>query len=1049
MIFFCAITAAVLILALAPGCRVKDEHPAQKRLQAAVHPTVYVTPADIERARQNSARYPWAKAIADGILAVADEWAARDDAWILAQVPGKGACFAYGFTGCPICGASFGMWDKARASFDNPGHVTCANGHVLPDAAHPDPGTGWVAPDGRIHYFVGSYNAWVIEKLTLTAAENLAYAYSLTGDDRCAAKAALILDAVASIYPSCDKGSWDYPSTPPSGRLDRPWYQVSRVLVRLIDHYDQIYNSSSLDQPSLTAGLTRRQNIETNMLRNGAAYCYEQSQAGGLNNGEADYIRGTLAAGILLDIPEYISWAVDGPYGIYSLLENNISRDGQYYESSPLYSDHARNLYVTYAEPLLNCRREPYPNGLDLYAHPKMRAALTLLNLSIAGAGHLPPYGDTMPDLSRLDPGPTPENTSDLMAARRLYERTPDSPEKTRAAALRYYLADSPAGKPQGEAGDPNWLLFHQTELPAQVPPLPAELERRITGTHFLGQEGLGLLRTGKRAETALLLRFGPSLNHGHYDDLGYNLFGLGYELTYDLGYEYANTHTEVGFAKQTTSHNLVVVDETSQQGLTGGSLHLFADFPGVKVIEASSENSYAGKGVSLYRRTMALVGEGPGAFLVDILRVKGGSRHDYLTHFRGGLGNLAGVALGRADRGSLAGPEFAWGSRQLNDGDMEGHPQQYYWNPPPGNGYGFLVHPRRGKMNGAVSAEWQVDKDAHVRMILAPGPQTEIVAADAPGIKPIFPRADFVIARRRGKNLSSSFASVVEPFVESPSVQGVEDVPLSGEPDRIAARALVISRSDGTKDYLYSALDDGTRTGGSLSFGGRFVLARVKDGALEALYLIGAQEFQGFGWTVKPGTAGWDSDVESVDIAGSALTTSADLPDDGRLDGAMIIFSNPGYSRATSYRIAKITKEAGRTRILLDETVVLGKGEATEVKGQKTLVSRIPHEYARSVYRQESGFFRGKRILSASGAETKILRATPGKTLELEVEAASVFKPGEVFHYIDIQQGDKFRVDAIGRLERLPSGEYQYTGTAGADIQPPDNVRLLPGTVR
>ena len=97
-------------------------------------------------------------------------------------------------------------------------------------------------------------------------------------------------------------------------------------------------------------------------------------------------------------------------------------------------------------------------------------------------------------------------------------------------------------------------------------------------------------------------------------------------------------------------------------------------------------------------------------------------------------------MALGPARRGSLAGPEFAWGSMQLNDGDMEGHPQQYYWNPPPGNGYGFLIHPRRGKMTGPVTAEWQVDNDARVRMILAPGPQTEIVTADAPRIKPNFP---------------------------------------------------------------------------------------------------------------------------------------------------------------------------------------------------------------------------------------------------------------------------------------------------------------------
>ena len=670
---------------------------------------------------------------------------------------------------------------------------------------------------------------------------------------------------------------------------------------------------------------------------------------------------------------------------------------------------------------------------------------LTLLNLSIAGAGHLPPYGDTVPDLSRIDVKSKPENTSDLMAAKRLYERTADGPEKVRAAALRLHLAESPAGKPQGEAGDPFWLLFHQTEPPAEVPPLPAEFERRISGTHFLGQEGLALLRTGARGETAVLFRFGPSLNHGHFDDLGYNLFGLGYELTYDLGYQLANTHTQVGFAKQTTSHNLVVVDETSQHGLTGGSLHLFAGFPGVKVIEA-----LLGKLLRRERRLPLPPDDGsrrrrPGRVSRRPLPRQGRQPPRLSRPFPGSPRERRRERPSdRPQRGSLAGPEFAWGSKQLNDGDMEGHPQQYYWNPPPGNGYGFLVHPRRGRMTGPVSAEWQADDSARVRMMLAPSPQTEIVTADAPGIKPGFPRADFVIARRQGKDLAGTFASVIEPFEKSAAVQGIENLPIAEAGDGIAARGLSISLAGGAKDYLYSALDERTRTADGLSFGGKFILARAKDGALEALYFIGGREFRGFGWTVKPESAGWDGDVEDVDIEGSVLSTAADLPDDGRLDGAVITFSNPAYSRTTSYRVAKITKAAGLIKVRLDETVVLGKGEATEVKGQNTLSSRIPHEYARSVYRQESGFFRGKLIRSVSGAETHVVRATPGKALELEVENASAFKPGETFHYIDIQKGDRFRIDAVGRLERLPSGEYRFTGTAAADIQPPAGAGIV-----
>ena len=39
----------------------------------------------------------------------------------------------------------------------------------------------------------------------------------------------MILDELSRIYPSCDKGSWDYPSDPPSGRFNRPWYQVAHA----------------------------------------------------------------------------------------------------------------------------------------------------------------------------------------------------------------------------------------------------------------------------------------------------------------------------------------------------------------------------------------------------------------------------------------------------------------------------------------------------------------------------------------------------------------------------------------------------------------------------------------------------------------------------------------------------------------------------------------------------------------------------------------------------------------------------------------------------
>ena len=251
------------------------QHPEMTFDKVPRHPTVYIEPADVDRARRrihtDSEAQEWFQALKESVTA----WDNKGSEWIKSVMPSEGACFAYGFTGCPICGKGWGLWGRANASFEDPGHVICENGHVLPNDEFIDSGTGYVAEDGRVHYFVGSYNAWVVETLLFRIAKPYANLYLLTDDERAGKMAAVILDEIARIYPSCDKGSWDYPSDPPSGRLDRPWYQVARVLIHFVDVYDRIYGHPSLDEPSGVTGLTRRQNIEMNLLRNGARYCYE------------------------------------------------------------------------------------------------------------------------------------------------------------------------------------------------------------------------------------------------------------------------------------------------------------------------------------------------------------------------------------------------------------------------------------------------------------------------------------------------------------------------------------------------------------------------------------------------------------------------------------------------------------------------------------------------------------------------------------------------------------------------------------------------------
>lgn len=98
------------------------------------HPCVYMTVADVESARELMETQVWARNYADNVIAAADEAMAKSDGWYL------------------ICKTDWGTWGDARCSRDIPGRVTCDNGHVLPDAEHPDSGEGYIDPDDRVHY---------------------------------------------------------------------------------------------------------------------------------------------------------------------------------------------------------------------------------------------------------------------------------------------------------------------------------------------------------------------------------------------------------------------------------------------------------------------------------------------------------------------------------------------------------------------------------------------------------------------------------------------------------------------------------------------------------------------------------------------------------------------------------------------------------------------------------------------------------------------------------------------------------------------------------
>ena len=166
-----------------------------------------------------------------------------------------------------------------------------------------------------------------------------------------------------------------------------------------------------------------------------------------MHNGEADYQRGALAVGVCLGLPEYVRWAVEGPFGINSMLDNNLDRDGQYCETSTLYAAHTRVLYLTFADLLFNYRGSAYPQGVNLYPHPKFRRFLQSLDASLACAGHSPRFGDSSPDTAKITPPPRPFDSADYSSLEHLYAYTDDPAQQRQLATLLNWLADGDADR--------------------------------------------------------------------------------------------------------------------------------------------------------------------------------------------------------------------------------------------------------------------------------------------------------------------------------------------------------------------------------------------------------------------------------------------------------------------------------------------------------------------------------------------------------------------------------------------------------------------------
>ncbi|ACQ81587.1 hypothetical protein Bcav_3344 [Beutenbergia cavernae DSM 12333] len=836
-----------------------------------------------------------------------------------------------------------------------------------------DDGWGWIDDDGAKWTFCAYYVHWfgwygppadvAGQKMTSLrqGLMRLRDAYLLTGDAQYARLGVILLDRFADLYPAMDTSA--YPRA--EGYLHSDGLRgVGKAvgciwetgLARtLVECYDAFYPAIAegddagvveyLSARSTEYGLAPkasvadiRANIENGILRQIFPAVQDTSIFGNFGMHQA-----TLAmAAVVLDEPASgVEWldflfAAGGLTGsagswrntggnIGPTLVDQVDRDGWYGEGAPGYNILPIGNLQSVADVLAGY--DTYP-AADLYEHPKYAAMFTARpRLTMLGA-YTPSIGDSgqtgKPYLLGLATQYVTafERYDDPVDAQMAYRMNGDSTDGLRGDV---FSADAPG----------------LTERIQAV--IDAEGPLALESANLTGF-GLAAHRTGTGAHArGLTTYYGTSLMHGHRNTLALGLFGHGLDLAPGLGYpEFAdNKARRREWESNTVASNTVVVDATPQTPQVVGRPLAFRSGDGVHLSDVEAPAVYPG--ASRYRRTSVLVDTGEErSYVLDVFRVSGGGEHVFSFHAAEGPATASGVSLVAQPTGTYAGPDI--------------EPPNPTGTPRPGaSGFDWLTRVERGAPSGAFSVDWdvtdtydvhEVDPDVHVRLTMLT-PVEEVALADGipPRNKPGNPESlRFLLARRTGADLTSTFTSVVEPYVDAPVVTEVRALNVSlsdGEPvDADDVTAVAVTLADGRVDWLVHDAVGGRRlvVDERIVVDGAFALVRFNSrGRPERAVGFDAAEVRdGRRVLVRPrgGADGVVVERTAELAASSTLVVELDRPRDDRDVQAFVgryVYVEDDGARNAVYRVAAARCSGRRLELDVPTTFVRSYVDAAD----------------------------------------------------------------------------------------------------------------------
>lgn len=734
------------------------------------------TDDDVARARKNIEKYPAARKVAEQIIKVADQWVAwkDEDLVFLLTHPDVPRAFAVSTAGCPECGHKINEVGGDYAWIIDPKvpfKVKCpVDGSVWPtndyetyyrsgftekkgwDTSHVDDGRGWKDPrTGEKSWFVAYFNHWMWHKHLVPGVNYLAQAYLLTGDERYARKAGVMLKRIAEVYPGMDHEKQSRYGELMAARggiyrgkvVNLIW--ETGLALAVTQAYDAVWETLSQDD---------RNFIEANFLEDAIDAYFAGKIRGnfGMHQNTLVHLAQVRQTG------ETTKW-LDGLMneastnahllGLNYALYNQIYRDGLPSETAPGYNFLWVSKIADYGDRLQRA-------GMDVFGIPRTRRLFEGVLDQINIGRFTPALGDS----GSVYGGLTGNDRETFQAAWRYYK-------DPRFAAFLQQM------KATGEASFATFDSLFRDPVDAADSKLPPAKTRLLDGY------GMAILNN-PTDDVSLSLYYGQKHGHGHFDRLHFELFANGQPIMPDLGYPDAMNEFVPGiytWSKNTIAHNTVVVDARRQPDNVPGEVKLFADSPFARVVDIEASGTYPQ--CSTYRRAMIMVDAAPGqSYFVDIFNVAGGNQHDYSLHGPPGDFEMIGGKWSEPAKGTLAGEDVEVG-QIYDDPKLSAKGYAGGYGGYTGSGFQHLFNVRTQQEAGWV-AQWKHEKDpgAMLRIRVLDQPGQGVMLCDA-RVSPVkYPQiVRYLVARKQGEAVRSRFVSILEPFREKPFIKEVRPV--------------------------------------------------------------------------------------------------------------------------------------------------------------------------------------------------------------------------------------------------------------------------------